>query len=133
VIGAVLVAALGALALGGVLVATRATFLTGLMLQAAGAVGIAVAGFWVLASGDEIGTAFTSAFVPRVGVDGLSGLFLGTLGLVAAPALVFSVRYLEPTLRGRIVGVLTAAFLLALAAVLCAREAHLSDRPAADQ
>jgi hydrogenase-4 component B len=121
-IGAVLVAGLGAIALGGILAATRATFPTGLGLQAAGAVGVAVAGFWVLATGDELGAAFTSAFDPRIGVDGLSGLFLGTLGLVAAPALVFSIRYLDPTLGGRVVGALTAPFLLALAAVLCARD-----------
>jgi hydrogenase-4 component B len=92
------------------------------VLQAIGAIGVAVAGFWVLAAGDVLGAAYTSAFDPRVGVDGLSGLFLGTLGLVAAPALVFSIRYLEPTVRGRVVGLLTAAFLLALASVLCARD-----------
>jgi hydrogenase-4 component B len=122
VTGALLVAGLGAIALGGALVAARATFAAGLVLQALGAVGVAVAGFWVLAAGDVLGAAFTSAFDPSVGVDGLSGLFLGALGLVAAPALVFSMRYLEPTLHGRFVGALTAAFLLALAAVLCARD-----------
>jgi len=120
--GAAVVAGLGAIALGGALVAGRSTFRAGLVLQAAGATGVAFAGFWVLAAGDTSGSAFTSAFDPRVGVDGLSGLFLGTLGLVAAPALVFSMRYLEPTLRGRVVGVLSAAFLLALASVLCARD-----------
>jgi hydrogenase-4 component B len=149
--GALVVAGLGAIVLGGALVAARSTFLAGLVLQAAGAAGVAVAGFWVLAAGDAAGSGFTSAFEPRVGVDGLSGLFLGTLGLVAAPALVFSMRYLEPTVRGRVVGVLSAAFLLALAAVLCARDpltflagwelmtlvpaamilvAHAADRPA---
>ena len=121
-IGAVLVAGLCAIALGGVLVAARATFFAGLVLQAAGAGSVAVAGLWVLAAGDVLGAAFTSAFDPRLGVDGLSGLFLGALGLVAAPALVFSIRYLEPNARGRVVGVLTAAFLLALAAVLCGRD-----------
>ena len=60
--------------------------------------------------------------MPRVGVDGLSGFFLGTLGLVATAALVFSLRYLEPSLRGRLVATLTAPFVLALAAVLCARD-----------
>ena len=47
---------------------------------------------------------------------------VATLGLVAAPALVFSRRYVEPRPEGRLVAVLTAAFLLALAAVLCARD-----------
>ncbi len=59
-------------------------------MQAAGAAGVGVAGFWALASGDTLGAGFTSSFDPRFGVDGLSGLFLGTLGLIAAPALVFS-------------------------------------------
>jgi hydrogenase-4 component B len=120
--GAVLVVGLSAIALGGVLSAARAAFRAGLGLQAAGAVAVAVAGFSVLAAGDVLGASFTSAFDPRFGVDGLSGLFLGTLGLIAAPALVFSSRYLEPTANGRAVAALTAAFLLVLAAVLCARD-----------
>jgi DNA-binding transcriptional ArsR family regulator len=41
----------------------------------------------------------------------LTGFFLGTLGVVAAPALAFASRYLEPT-RGAALGGLTAAFLL---------------------
>jgi hypothetical protein len=41
VTGALLVAGLGAIALGGALVAGRATFLAGLVLQALGAVGVA--------------------------------------------------------------------------------------------
>lgn len=120
--GALLVAGLGGIAVGGALVAARATFGAGFVLQAAGAFCVGAAGFWTLAAGDTSGASFTSAFDVRVGVDGLSGLFLGTLGLVAAPALLFSMRYLEPTVRGRTVGVLTAAFVLALAAVLCARD-----------
>ena len=83
--GALLVAGLGAIALGGVLVAARATLRAGLVLQAAGAAGVAVAGFWVLAAGDALGAAFTSAFDPRFGVDGLSGFFLGTLGVGRRP------------------------------------------------
>ena len=43
---AVLVAGLGAIALGGALVAARATFVVGLGVQATGAVAVAVAGFW---------------------------------------------------------------------------------------
>ena len=78
--GALLVAALGAVALGGVLAAFSATFATGLVVQAAGAAGIAVAGFSVLGSGSNLGAGFASSFAPGFGVDGLSGLFLGTLG-----------------------------------------------------
>ena len=120
--GTLLVAGLAAIALGGVLAALRVTFAAGLGTQAAGAALVAVAGFWTLGADETLGAGFTSAFTPRVGVDGLSGLFLGTLGLVAAPALVFSLRYLQPSRRGRIVGALTALFLLALALLLCARD-----------
>ena len=121
-IGALLVAALGAVAIGAILALGRRALEPGLWIQAAGAAGVGVAGFWVLASGDTLGMEFTSSFDLRLGVDGLSGLFLGTLGLIAAPALVFSLRYLEPSRRGRVTAALTAGFFLALALVVCARD-----------
>jgi hydrogenase-4 component B len=122
VIGALLVAGASAVALGAVLVLWRSAFAGGLALQALGAAAIGAAGFWVLASGSTLGAAFTSAFVPRLGVDGLSGFFLGILGLVAAPAALFSRGYLQPGPRGRLVGSLTGWFVLVLAFVLCARD-----------
>jgi hydrogenase-4 component B len=122
VTGLPLVAGLGAIAIGGALGVSRRTFSAGLWLQAAGAAGVSVAGFWALGSRAALGAAFSSSFAPRLGVDGLSALFLGILGLIAAPALVFSVRYLRPDLRGRAVGVLTGLFVLALALLLCARD-----------
>ena len=121
-IGALLVAALAAVALGGAMGIRRRGFEAGLLLQAAGAAGVGVAGFWALGSGTALGSGFSSSLDPRFGVDGLSGLFLGTLGLIAAPALVFSLRYLRPTRQGRAVAALTAAFLLALALVVSARD-----------
>ena len=120
--GALLVAGLGALALGGILAFFRSGFQPGVVLQALGATAIAVAGFWVLGTGTALGDSFTSAFTPQLGVDGLSGLFLGALGLVAAPALIFSLRYLRPSARDRAIAGLTAAFLLAMATVICARD-----------
>ena len=78
-------------------------------------------GFWALGSNAPLGDAFSSSFGLTFGVDGLSGFFLGILGLIAAAALVFSVRYLRPSPQGRAVGALTALFVLALALVLCAR------------
>ena len=120
--GAILVAGLAAVGLGGALCAARRTFATGLAVQAAGAALVAVGGFWALAAGDVLGAPFTSSFVPRLGVDGLTAFFLGTLGLIAAPALVYSIRYLEPDRKGRAVAVLTACFVLALALVVCARD-----------
>ena len=122
-IGVLLVAGLIAIALGGALSLGRGSaFQAGLIAQAVGAAGVSLAGFWTLGSGTMLGAGFTSSLDPRFGVDGLSGLFLGTLGLVAAPALVFSLRYIEPTRSGRAVAALTAAFMLALALVLCARD-----------
>jgi hydrogenase-4 component B len=122
VTGLLLGTGLGAIALGGVLSVSGRAFSAGLWLQAIGAGGVSIAGFWALGSQAALGDTFTSSFVPRFGVDGLSGLFLGILGLIAAPALVFSVRYLRPSPTGRAVGVLTALFVLALALVLCARD-----------
>jgi hydrogenase-4 component B len=114
---------LAAVAAGGLLSAARRLFVTGLRLQSAGALAIGVAGFWALAEGGTWGASFTSLLTPHVGLDGLSGLFLGTLGLIAFPALAFASRYLQPTFRGRITGLLTAAFTLSLVGVLCARDA----------
>jgi hydrogenase-4 component B len=122
VTAAALVAALSLLALGGLLAARRATFGLGLGVQAAGGALLAVAGFAALAGGSRLGAAFASSFDPRFGVDGLSGVFLGAVGVVAAPAMLFATRYLEPSPRGRIVAALTPAFVLALALVVCARD-----------
>ena len=99
-IGIVLLLGFGGLALGSILALGRSWFAAGLVSQAVGAAATAFAGFWVLGSGGSLGEGFTSAFVPRLGVDGLSGFFLGTLGVVAAPAAVFSVRYLARLLVG---------------------------------
>ena len=120
--GGLLAAGLGTIAIGTLLAAARAGYAAGILAQATGAACVAAAGFWLLADGDSLGSAFTSEFAFRLGVDPLSGFFLGTLGLIALPALVFSLRYLEPDARGRTVAVLTGLFLLALAALFCARE-----------
>lgn len=121
-IGLLLLTGLGMIAFGGVVSAARRTFTVGLVLQVAGACGVGVAGFWLLTVRGTLGAGFTSAFRPSLGVDGLSALFLGTLGVVAAPALMFSVRYLGTHRAGRLVSVLTAGFLLVLALVLAARD-----------
>jgi hydrogenase-4 component B len=118
----VLLAGLAAVVVGGSLGIVSTQFVVGLRLQSAGALAIGVAGFWALADGGTWGASFTSELSPQFGVDGLTGFFLGTLGLVAFPALVFASAYLQPTAPGRVIGLLTAAFVLALAGVLCARD-----------
>ena len=120
--GAAVVAALAAVAAGGALALGVRTFTAGIWIQVAGAIMLGTAGFVALLAGTSAGTGFSSGFDPHFGVDGLTAFFLGTLGLVAAPTLAFSKGYLQPDARGRVVAALTAAFVVVLAAVLCARD-----------
>jgi hydrogenase-4 component B len=120
--GVLLSAGLAVIALGGLATVGRRTFRLGVLLQVAGAGGVGAAGFWILAVGSTVGSGFTSALRPSLGVDALSGLFLGALGVVASPALLFSIRYLPPHRRSRLVSGMTAGFLLALVLVLTARD-----------
>jgi hydrogenase-4 component B len=117
-----IVAGLAVVAAGGVLTVWRRSFVAGLWTQAAGAALLAVTGFAALLAGSTAGASFTSELEPQFGVDGLTAFFLGILGVVAAPALAFSTAYLRDGARDRAVAVLTAAFVVALAAVLCARD-----------
>jgi hydrogenase-4 component B len=120
--GTLLAAGLVVVGAGGVLSVAARTFVAGLAAQAAGIALVGAAGLAVFVSGEELGASFTSAFEPRLGVDPTSGFFLFVLGVVGAPALVFATRYLTPGPAGRAIGALTAAFLLVLALVLCARD-----------
>lgn len=112
----------GVILLGGLLAMAPHRLAAAMHLQAVGAGLIAVAGFVAVTSDGTWGSAFTSELVPHMGIDALTGLFLATLGVVATPALVYASSYLAPTLRGRMTGLLTAAFLLAMVGVLCARD-----------
>ena len=120
--GAGVLAALAVVALGGVLSTRARTFEAGMWAQAVGAVMLAVTGFTALLAGASAGADFTSGFEPRFGVDGLTAFFLATLGVVAAASFAFASSYLRPDGRGRAVAALTAAFVLVLAGVLCARD-----------
>ncbi len=119
---AFLLAAVVLLGLGSAACASARTFRAGLAAQAAGAALLGVVGFWALAAGTPFGSAFSSGFTPRFGVDGLTAFFLGTLGLVAVPTLAFASRYLDSGARGRVIAALTGVFVLVLAEVLCARD-----------
>jgi Formate hydrogenlyase subunit 3/Multisubunit Na+/H+ antiporter, MnhD subunit len=122
VTGAFLLAAVALLGLGSAACAAARTFRAGLAVQALGAAVLGAVGFWALATDATFGSAFSSGFIPRFGVDGLTAFFLGMLGLVAAPTLAFASRYLDPSPRGRIIASLTGVFVLVLAEVLCARD-----------
>jgi hydrogenase-4 component B len=111
------------LALGGVVAGLRRSPATGLYVQATGSALVGIAGFWALVASDTAGSAFTSSFEPHVGLDPLSGVFLGMLGLVATPALVYSTAYLAPSTRSRTIAALCSAFVLSLVEVFCARDA----------
>jgi hydrogenase-4 component B len=107
---------------GGGLTTVRSAFTRGLAVQAAGCAVFAAGGLWALFDDTTAGGSFTSAFDPRVGVDGLSGLFLGILGAVGAASLVYATRYLEPSRKGRAIGALTALFVIVQVLVLTARD-----------
>jgi hydrogenase-4 component B len=120
--GALVLVGVVATGVGGALTVARWSFAVGLATQAAGCAVFAIGGFWALAVDGSAGSAFSSAFDPRVGVDGLTGLFLGVLGAVGAAALVYAIRYLEPSGRGRAIGALTALFIGVQALVLVGRD-----------
>jgi hydrogenase-4 component B len=110
------------IAVGVVVTLFRRQWRRGLGLQAVGAAVLIIAGFASVATGHEVGAAFTSQLTPRLGVDRLSGVFLATLGVVAAPALAYSSHYLDGAHRARVVGALSGVFVLAMAGLLCARD-----------
>jgi len=114
---------LAGLVAGGALSAFPGRLAPGLWLQAAGALAFGAAGAWTLCAGGTWGSPFTSALSPGAGIDGLTGVFLVTLALVACPALAFATSYVPATAAGRATGGLGALFLLSLIGVLCARDA----------
>jgi hydrogenase-4 component B len=114
-VGAVCVAA------GGLLGLARG-LAVGLGVQAGGVALLGVAGFAVLADGEPVGAGFRSAVDPALGVDALSGFFLLVLCVVALPALAFARDALPSSRRGEVLAALTAAFLLAMAGLVAARD-----------
>ncbi len=111
----------GCVAAGGLLGLARG-LAVGLGVQAAGVALLGVAGFAVLADGEPVGAGFRSAVDPALGVDALSGFFLLVLCVVALPALAFARDALPSSRRGRVLSALTAAFLLAMAGLVAARD-----------
>jgi hydrogenase-4 component B len=111
------------LALGGIVAVLPRRLRVALALQAAGMAALGVAGIVALTDGHPAGAAFRSGISPALGLDALSGFFMVVLAVTAVPTLVFARGYLDGTAAGRRpVGALTAAFLLALAGVLAARD-----------
>ena len=107
--------ALGALA---ALLGHRPALACGALGSAAlGAAGVAAA-----LGADPVGAGFGDELRPRLGLDGLSGYFLALPALVAVPCLAYAGGYLDGRPRARALAALSNLFVLALAAVLCARD-----------
>jgi hydrogenase-4 component B len=94
----------------------------GMLLQAAGATLIGIAGGAVLWGGDAIGSQFGGGIHPALGIDRLSGVYLLMLGIACGPVLVFAAGSLDASARGRAVGALTGVFVAVLVLMLCARD-----------
>jgi hydrogenase-4 component B len=108
--------------LGGTLTAVKGQLRSGLTVQAAGMTLLGASGAGVLFGGESVGAAFHEGVSPALGIDPLSGFFLLLLALTAVPTLVYARAYLRADAASRVVGALIAAFLLALAGVLVARD-----------
>jgi hydrogenase-4 component B len=117
-LGAVALAGGATVALGGLAAAFPGRLRAGLALQAVGMALLGVAGAGTLFGSAPLGAGFRSGVTPGLGLDPLSGFFLALLALTAVPTLVYARAYL----RSGAIGALTAAFLLALAGVLAARD-----------
>ncbi|MGE0503821.1 MAG: proton-conducting transporter membrane subunit [Solirubrobacterales bacterium] len=115
-----------ALLVGGTLApAARRALAVAIVVQAAGVALLGLSGALVTFGAPVIGAAFRSNLDPALGIDGLTGFFLATLGLVAAPSLVYARGYLAGTQRPRVLVSLFGLFLIALAGVLTARDPSL--------
>ena len=71
-----------------------------MLLQAAGATLLGIAGGLVLWSGDAVGERFGGGLRPELGIDRLSGVFLLMLGIASGPVLVFAAGYLDASGSG---------------------------------
>ena len=83
---------------------------------------LALAAVAVFAGGAPIGAGFRSGVHPAFGLDALSGFFLLVLCIVAEPALAYARGTLPAGGRSAALAALTAAFVLAMAGLVAARD-----------
>jgi len=120
---AVAIAGCALVALGGVAALVPGWAVRAVDLQLAGCAALAAAAVAVLAGGPPLGVPFHDALAPALGLDRLSALFLALLAAVAVPALLLARDALrDDGVPGRPLAGVTAVFLLALVAVLGARD-----------
>lgn len=110
-------------AAGGLIAALRRGLRWGLALQAVGMIVAGVGGAMLLLGAAAAGAEFTGSATVTFGLDDLTGFFLAALAVCSVPALIFAMGYVPGTRGARVVGPLTAAFLLSLVGVLTARSA----------
>ncbi len=121
-LGAIFLAGVAGLVVGGLLAAWPGRLGPGFAIQALGTALLGVSGAAVLTGAAPLGAPFRSDVAPALGLDALSGFFVLVLAITAVPALAFAPSYLGDRPGSRAVGVLTAAFLLALTGLLAARD-----------
>ena len=121
-LGAIFLAGVAGLVVGGLLAAWPGRLGPGFAIQALGTALLGVSGAAVLTGAAPLGAPFNSDVAPALGLDALSGFFVLVLAITAVPALAFAPSYLGDRPGSRAVGVLTAAFLLALTGLLTARD-----------
>ncbi len=100
----------------------RAPLPAALALQGLGIGLLGTGGALVLFGEPAIGAGFRDGLHPALGIDGLTGFFLATIAVVAAPSLLFARGYLAGAARARTLVVLSGLFLLVLAGVVTARD-----------
>jgi hydrogenase-4 component B len=91
-------------------------------LQAAGIALLGTGGALILFGAPAFGAAFRNSLDPGLGIDGLTGFFLATLAVVAAPAVIYARGYLADVARSRALVALVGLFLIALVGVVMARD-----------
>lgn len=121
VAGATACAGAGLVAAGGLLALTG-PLRRSLTIQGTGVALMAVAALIVFAGGEPIGSEFRSGVHPAFGVDALSGFFLLVLCMVALPALAYAREALPAGAKSAVLATLTAAFVLAMAGLVAARD-----------
>ncbi len=93
-----------------------------LAAQAVGAVLMAAGAIAVFAGGAPVGAAFRSGVHPAFGLDALSGFFLLVLCVVTVPAALYARDALPAGPTSSALAALTAAFVLAMAGLVAARD-----------
>ena len=89
-LGAIFLAGVAGLVVGGLLAAWPGRLGPGFAIQALGTALLGVSGAAVLTGAAPLGAPFNSDVAPALGLDALSGFFVLVLAITAVPTLVFA-------------------------------------------